>query len=85
MNLHEYQSKQLFAHYGIPVPTGYVAALGSRKSHAARLERLSAMGFSAEQLGRIDGPAGLDSGAVGAAEIALSIAAGMIAGFNARR
>lgn len=26
MNLHEYQSKQLFARYGIPVPTGYVAA-----------------------------------------------------------
>ncbi|AMK16973.1 MULTISPECIES: XdhC family protein [Sphingobium] len=65
-------------------PTGYVAALGSRKSHAARLERLSAIGFSAEELARIDGPAGLNIGAVGAAEIALSIAAGMIAGFNAR-
>ena len=26
MNLHEYQSKQLFAKYGIPVPIGYVAA-----------------------------------------------------------
>ena len=66
-------------------PTGYVAALGSRKSHAARLERLSAMGFSTEDLGRIDGPAGLDIGAMGAAEIALSIAAGMIAGFNGQR
>ena len=65
-------------------PTGYVAALGSRKSHAAQLERLAAMGFSAEELARIDGPAGLNIGAVGAAEIALSIAAGMIAGFNAR-
>ncbi|MDO7834206.1 XdhC family protein [Sphingobium sp. HBC34] len=66
-------------------PTGYVAALGSRKSHAARLERLGAMGFAAHDLARIDGPAGLDIGAVGAAEIALSIAAGMVAGFNARR
>lgn len=65
-------------------PTGYVAALGSRKSHAARLERLSAMGFSPADLSRIDGPAGLDIGAVGPAEIALSIAAGMIAGFNAK-
>nr|WP_208404892.1 XdhC family protein [Sphingobium vermicomposti] len=65
-------------------PTGYVAALGSRKSHAARLERLSAMGFSSADLSRIDGPAGLNIGAVGPAEIALSIAAGMIAGFNAR-
>ncbi|HEX7876928.1 MAG TPA: XdhC family protein [Sphingobium sp.] len=65
-------------------PTGYVAALGSRKSHAARLERLSAMGFAAADLARIDGPAGLDIGAVGAAEIALSIAAGMISTFNGR-
>ncbi|MFY9350120.1 MAG: XdhC family protein [Sphingobium sp.] len=66
-------------------PTGYVAALGSRKSHAARLERLAAMGFAPDDLARIDGPAGLDIGAVGAAEIALSITAGMVAGFNARR
>lgn len=66
-------------------PTGYVAALGSRKSHAARLERLGAIGFAADDLARIDGPAGLDIGAVGAAEIALSITAGMVAGFNARR
>ncbi|HUD90551.1 XdhC family protein [Sphingobium sp.] len=64
-------------------PTGYVAALGSRRSHAARLERLGAIGFDPAQLARIDGPAGLDIGAVGPAEIALSIAAGMIAGFNA--
>ena len=66
-------------------PTGYVAALGSRKSHAARLERLAAIGFATDDLARIDGPAGLDIGAVGAAEIALSITAGMVAGFNARR
>ncbi len=66
-------------------PTGYVAALGSRRSHAARLDRLAAQGFSADDLARIDGPAGLDIGAIGAAEIALSITAGMVAGFNARR
>lgn len=67
----------------LAAPTGYVAALGSRKSHAARLDRLAASGIGAEDLSRIDGPAGLDIGATGAAEIALSIAAGMIAGFNA--
>jgi xanthine dehydrogenase accessory factor len=64
--------------------TGYVAALGSRRSHAARRERLLAVGFSDADIDRIDGPAGLDIGAIGPAEIALSIAAGMIAAWNAR-
>ena len=36
MNLHEYQSKQLFASYGIPVPNGYVAATPVEASDAAR-------------------------------------------------
>ncbi|MGP1283956.1 MAG: XdhC family protein [Parasphingopyxis sp.] len=62
-------------------PAGYIAALGSRKSHAARLERLRAAGFADEALARIDGPAGLDIGSVGPAEIALSIAAAMVAAF----
>lgn len=67
----------------LAAPTGYVAALGSRRSHAARLERLAKAGLAAHQLARVEGPAGLDIGAVGASEIALSIAAGMIAAFNA--
>ena len=65
-------------------PTGYIAALGSRRSHAARIDRLTAAGFDADALARSDGPAGLDIGAIGPAEIALSITAGMVAGFNAR-
>src|SRR5678815_349423 len=36
MNLHEYQSKQLFAKYGIPVPTGYVAANAEEAAAAAQ-------------------------------------------------
>ena len=36
MNLHEYQSKQLFATYGIPVPVGHVAANGQEAADAAR-------------------------------------------------
>lgn len=36
MNLHEYQSKQLFANYGIPVPTGYVAANAEEAVAAAK-------------------------------------------------
>ncbi|NML06891.1 XdhC family protein [Sphingomonas sp. G-3-2-10] len=64
-------------------PTGYVAALGSRRSQAARLERLAAAGMSPENLARIEGPAGLDLGAIGPAEIALSIAASMVRTFHA--
>ncbi len=66
-------------------PTGYVAALGSRRSHAARLERLAAAGVGASDLDRIEGPAGIDIGAVGAAEIALSVAAGMVAALGRER
>jgi xanthine dehydrogenase accessory factor len=68
----------------LAAPTGYVAALGSRRSHAARLERLAAQGVSASELERIDGPAGIDIGAIGAAEIALSVAAGMIKALHDR-
>ena len=60
-------------------PAFYIAALGSRKNHAARRERLAALGFAAADLDRIHGPAGLDLGAANPAEIALSIAAQMTA------
>ncbi len=69
----------------LAAPTGYVAALGSRRSQAARLERLAAHGVSAIDLARIEGPAGIDIGAIGAAEIALSVAAGMIQALHDRR
>src|ERR1044072_9576109 len=36
MNLHEYQSKQLFAKYGTPVPPGYVAANAEEAAAAAK-------------------------------------------------
>lgn len=51
----------------------YIGALGSRKTHAARLERLHAKGISPDLTKRIHGPVGLAIGAVTPAEIAISI------------
>ncbi|MBI1773832.1 MAG: XdhC family protein [Proteobacteria bacterium] len=53
----------------------YIGALGSKKTHAARLARLSAEGFGDNELARIHGPVGLAIGAVSPAEIAVSIMA----------
>jgi xanthine dehydrogenase accessory factor len=53
----------------------YVGALGSKKSQAARRERLRAQGFDDETLARIHGPVGLNIGARSPAEIAISIIA----------
>jgi xanthine dehydrogenase accessory factor len=63
-------------------PAFYIAALGSRKNHAGRLERLATQGFDAPTLARIHGPAGLAIGAADPAEIALSIAAEMTAAWR---
>jgi xanthine dehydrogenase accessory factor len=57
----------------------YIGALGSRKTHATRLERLGALGHSADTLTRIHGPVGLNIGAVTAPEIALSVIAEIVA------
>lgn len=57
----------------------YVGALGSRKTHAKRLERMRAKGFDDAALGRIHAPIGLDIGAVSPAEIAVAILAEIVA------
>ncbi|WP_308910213.1 XdhC family protein [Pseudokordiimonas caeni] len=56
----------------------YIGALGSRKTHGARIERLKQYSFDTATLTRIQGPAGLKIGAVTPAEIALSIMAEII-------
>lgn len=65
----------------LATPAAYIGALGSRRSQAARLGRLRAAGFDEEALSRIDGPAGIDIGGRGPGEIALSIAAAVVAAF----
>jgi xanthine dehydrogenase accessory factor len=53
----------------------YIGALGSRKTHARRLERLKQQGLSDADLSRIHAPIGLDIGAVSPSEIAVAIMA----------
>ena len=57
----------------------YVGALGSRKTHAKRRERLLAQGVSAEEFERIAAPIGLDIGAATPQEIAIAVMAEVIA------
>ena len=51
----------------------YIGALGSKKTHARRVERLKGQGIGEAQLARIHAPIGLAIGAVSPAEIAVSI------------
>ena len=62
----------------------YIGSLGSRRTHAARLERLRAQGFGEADLERIHGPIGLDLGARSTGEIATSVMAQITAVLRGR-
>jgi xanthine dehydrogenase accessory factor len=56
----------------------YIGALGSKKTHANRCERLKESGFADEQINKIFGPIGIKLGGRSAPEIALSIIAQLV-------
>jgi len=62
----------------------YVGALGSRKTHARRVERLTEAGLSMAQIERINAPIGLDIAAASPAEIAVAVLAQIISAFRKR-
>lgn len=63
-------------------PAFYIGSLGSRRTHAKRLARLTEAGLTESELAKIHAPVGLDIGAVSAPEIAVSILAQIV---SARR
>jgi xanthine dehydrogenase accessory factor len=63
----------------------YIGALGSRKTHASRCQRLAEVGFAPADLARIHGPIGLNIGALSPAEIAISVLAQITATLRADR
>jgi molybdopterin adenylyltransferase len=65
-------------------PAGFIGVMGSRRHVGPHVERLREMGFQENDLKRVRSPVGIDIGATTAQEIALSIAAGLVAARSGR-
>ena len=65
-------------HVALKSDAFYIGSLGSRRTHAGRLERLAEEGFTEEDVARIHAPVGLPLGATSPAEIAVSILAQIV-------
>ena len=63
----------------------YIGALGSRKTHSRRIERLTAAGIAPHLIERIEAPIGADIGASSPGEIAVAIMASVIEAFRKRK
>ena len=72
-------------HAALTSPAYYIGCLGSRRTHAGRLDRLRRAGFGEETLKRLHAPVGLDIGGRSAGEIAVSILAEIIAVGNEKK
>ena len=66
-------------HHALNKKFYYIGALGSKKTHTNRCERLKEAGFSTNQINSIHGPIGIKLGGRSAPEIALSIIAQLVA------
>ena len=65
-------------------PAGFVGAMGSRRAQASRRERLLAAGIGEDELARLSAPVGLNLGAIGREETALSILSEVVAARHGR-
>jgi xanthine dehydrogenase accessory factor len=89
MNLDRYTAMAFFTHdpkiddpglvLALRAECFYIGALGSRKTHAKRAERMVSHGISAEAINRIHAPIGLDIGAESPAEIAVAVLGEIVA------